>query len=560
VELDDVGHTEQGSPVLVDFAGLDPRRPWSFVPPGDRVVLGSGESPGLKMLCETQAAALLDAGVTEVEPFSVSSGIPGLGITTELRRWYRTLLAEATSSSASAVELPPNPYVPGEIAAFIDLLASPGASAHSGMGVHVDQVLVRRGDLAAAFPHPRWRDRRAFTGWAWSHGLAEGETSLLTLPGPPAPTSLTGDVDTRRPFGVNLVGYLGAELGLGVAARRMRSALNASGVPTAEVNYDRTSSRQRPGSQGVVTTPYEFNLLLITPDQLPLFVADVGAEFLAGHHNIGLWYWESDVTAPSQAAAFDLVDEIWVATTYLTRAFGGHGTPVRVVPSPLVFDAPPPQLCSREHHGLDDSFTFLFSFDFLSVSERKNPLGLIEAYTQAFPVADGGTRLLLKSINGPLFPDELAHLRWVAASRPDITVRDEMLDAPDRLGLVAAVDCYISLHRSEGLGLTMAEAMSLGTPVIATGYSGNMDFMPDGSVLVVPAREETVGPGHYYPAHGHWASPDLDAAAAHMRRVVDDEDLRHRLAVAGRSALEKFSYEAVGEIAASALLQAWKQR
>ena len=346
-------------------------------------------------------------------------------------------------------------------------------------------------------------------------------------------------LDVRRPFGVNLVGYLGAELGLGVAARRMRSALKAAGVPTAEVSYDRTSSRQRAESPGTLATPYEFNLLLITPDQLPLFVRDVGAEFLAGHHNIGLWYWETDVVAPSQAEAFELVDEIWVATEYLTRAFEGHGKPVNVVPSPLVFDAPPPQACSREYHGLDDRFTFLFSFDFLSVSVRKNPLGLIEAYTRAFPDPDGGTRLLLKSINGQLFPEELAHLGWVAASRPDITVRDEMLDPADRLGLVAAADCYISLHRSEGLGLTMAEAMSLGTPVIATGYSGNMDFMPEGSVMFVPAREVTVGPGRYYPSHGHWASPDLDAAAAHMRRVRGDEELRHRLAEAGRSALER---------------------
>lgn len=560
VELDDVGRTDSGPLVLVDFAGFGPHETWQFDQSGDPTAHDPGESPGLKALCDAHAARLKNAGVTQSGPSSASSGIPGIEITAELRRWYRSRLAQARPSSSSALELPPNPYVAGEFGAFIDQLASPGAPGRSAMGAHVDQVLARRSDLAVAFPQPRWKDRRAFAGWTWSHGLTEGETSLLTLPDPPAPESRRVVVDARRPFGVNLVGYLGAELGLGVAARRIRSALKAAGVPTAEVSYDRTSSRQREQSQGTVATPYEFNLLLITPDQLPLFVRDVGAEFLVGHHNIGLWYWETDVVAPSQAEAFDLVDEIWVATEYLTRAFEGHGKPVTVVPSPLVFDAPPAQTCRREHHGLDDRFTFLFSFDFLSVSERKNPLGLIEAYTRAFPDRDGGTRLLLKSINGQLFPEELAHLRWVAASRPDITVRDAMLDPTDRLGLVAAADCYISLHRSEGLGLTMAEAMSLGTPVIATGYSGNMDFMPEGSVLLVPAREVTVGPGRYYPPHGHWASPDLDVAAAHMRRVRGDEELRHRLARAGRCALEKFSYEAVGEIAGAALLRAWNQR
>ena len=104
-----------------------------------------------------------------------------------------------------------------------------------------------------------------------------------------------------------------------------------------------------------------------------------------------------------------------------------------------------------------------------------------------------------------------------AADRPDIDVWDRYLSSRDRLALVQLVDCYASLHRSEGLGLTMAEAMALGTPVVATAYSGNLDFMDERSALLVPATEVLIGPGQLYPAEGHWADPDLDVAAAYLR-------------------------------------------
>ena len=153
----------------------------------------------------------------------------------------------------------------------------------------------------------------------------------------------------------------------------------------------------------------------------------------------------------------------------------------------------------------------------------------------------------------------MAGLVHGVSDRPDIIVRNELLPAGDRLALVAAADCYVSLHRSEGLGLTMAEAMAVGTPVIATAYSGNLDFMPEGSALLVPAAEVEVGPGHYYPAKGHWADPDIDAAAGMMRRVEADPALRRDLAAGGRRALQPFGYEQVGEIARDSLLEAWNR-
>ncbi|MFN7147865.1 MAG: glycosyltransferase family 4 protein, partial [Microthrixaceae bacterium] len=440
-----------------------------------------------------------------------------------------------------------------QVGAYLDLLSAPAADGATAISVHADLLLEARPDLRAAFPAARWSDRDHLARWMWRHGLGEGETAVALLPDLPRPRPRGVVVDERRPFGVNLVGYLTGELGLGVAARRMRIALEAAGVPVASVSYDRTSSRMSSDASRSTDAPYWFNLIVITPDQLPYFVEDVGAEFLAGHHNIGLWYWETDVLTPRQLSSFAWVDEVWGATTYLCDVFAGaERVPVTHVPVPLVFDDPHATAEDRTRLGLDDRFTVLFSFDFLSVVERKNPLGLVEAYRRAFG-PDDGARLILKGINGDVFPDKREELFDAAADRPDIEVWDRYLSSRDRLALVQSVDCYASLHRSEGLGLTMAEAMALGTPVVATAYSGNLDFMDEDSALLVPAREVLIGPGHLYPADGHWAEPDLDVAAAHLRALKDDPELARRLVTAGREALGRYDVDRVGDVAARRL-------
>jgi glycosyltransferase involved in cell wall biosynthesis len=295
----------------------------------------------------------------------------------------------------------------------------------------------------------------------------------------------------------------------------------------------------------VIDAPYRYNLLLITPDQLPFFVEDVGPEFFADHYNIGLWYWETDVLTPRQISSFAWVDEVWGATKYLCDVFDAYGrVPVRYIPVPLVFEDPEIVDGDRERLGLDDRFTVLFSFDFLSVVERKNPMGLIEAFCKAFEPTDGA-RLILKGINAEMFPDKLEQLLDVIADRPDIDLWDTYLSARDRLALVKMADCYASLHRSEGLGLTMAEAMALGTPVVATAYSGNLDFMDDNTALLVPGTEVLIGEGHLYPAEGHWMDPDLDVAATHLRRLFEDAELREQIGRDSSEPLRRFSVQRV---------------
>jgi SAM-dependent methyltransferase len=218
------------------------------------------------------------------------------------------------------------------------------------------------------------------------------------------------------------------------------------------------------------------------------------------------------------------VDEVWAISEFSRRAIAA-ATKKPVFAFPLPVAAPRPRRgFDRSGLGLPDGFLFLFCFDFLSVSQRKNPRGLIEAFSTAFAPGEGPT-LVLKAINGEFQLAELEAMKLLAAARPDIIVIDRYLDDDENAALMDACDCYVSLHRSEGFGLTMAEAMALGKPVIATAYSGNLDFMDDDTAYLVPWTEGWVPEGcPPYRGGARWAEPDIAVAAQLMRSVVQNPE------------------------------------
>jgi glycosyltransferase involved in cell wall biosynthesis len=536
--------------VLAWFPDFDPERPYWYVEPGsEQPRVSVGRSTGLRQLTHARAAELRRHGWQgapsrdPVIPRSIAGPISDL---------FRADLAAVADGAAP----PPNPYVSGEVARFMDWMSQPGDDSATGLSRAADATWVTRPDLAAVFQNVRWSGRNSYSRWLWTSGLDEGDTALAVLPEPPRPARRIAAATERR-FGVNLVGYHQSDAGLGVAVRRMARALDEAEIPWVPIAYDRTSSRQRASVRRDLDAPYHFNLVLVTAEQLPYLVGDMGSDLLHGRYTIGLWYWETDVMRQHQRSSFNLVDEVWGATTYLKDVFAKHtDKPVELVNLPLEFDPPTDRPEARRVAGLDDRFTFLFTFDFLSVVNRKNPLGLVEAYRRAFPTV-GTTRLVLKSINGSVFPREREQLLDAIADRSDIELWDRYLGADERLALVAGADCFASLHRSEGLGLTMAEAMAAGTPVIASAYSGSLDFMDERSALLVGGREIEIGPGQYYPANGHWFDPDLDQAAGLMRLVHDDADLREQLSSAGRRAIARFSAGRTGERIRQRLQEVW---
>jgi hypothetical protein len=186
-----------------------------------------------------------------------------------------------------------------------------------------------------------------------------------------------------------------------------------------------------------------FNLVCVNAPELPGFAAEVGPDFFADKYTIGVWAWETDVVPASWDRAFGLVDEIWVYSSYIVELLS-HAAPVPVVRMPLPI-VPPDAAGAELSIDVPDAFTFLFIFDFFSTLQRKNPLGLVEAFKRAFAPGEG-PHLLLKSFNGDYKPDRLLQLRASTDNRPDIHIVDKFLPERERAALMARCDAYVSLH------------------------------------------------------------------------------------------------------------------
>jgi glycosyltransferase involved in cell wall biosynthesis len=418
--------------------------------------------------------------------------------------------------------VPEEPDDPAVAEVFVGWVreVAPGTGARR-TNRYLHAAYLTRPDLQARFGDLGGTGDTGLVRWAWERGRRELIGELL----PPHPEPGSG---FRARLGVEMIGFLGEALGLGEAARLYVEGLRAAGiaVSTRGVRPDATgSSVVRAGSQRYRDAPAPvepgFNIVCINPDSLAAQVHAEGAGFLAGRPTIGQWAWETDVLPPSWAGAFGLVDEVWVNSTFVAENLGRLlPVPVVVLPQPIIV----PERAGTTPAAGDGRFTFLFMLDLLSSVRRKNPLGVVDAFTRAF-APNEGPRLLIKTMNADLRPEAAGQLRVAAGDRQDVEFFDGYLDPAAKAGLIADADCYVSLHRSEGFGLTLAEAMALGTPVIVTGYSGNMDFTTPGNSYLVDWRPIEVGPDcEVYPAHGHWAEPDLEHAARQLRRVWQRPD------------------------------------
>jgi glycosyltransferase involved in cell wall biosynthesis len=535
------------------FSGFDPEKPWWLSrhhPVAPRSLVS--DSPALTRLCEDYAERVIAAraDLPIDQPYRWNEPIPGLVLTREMRRLFRS---ELMASDKGECPAPPDPYTDGS-AAFLKWLSSPD---ETGLPRYAKVIRQSRGDLRAVFgPDLSRGDHRGILGWIDAHGVGDFPW-LALLDRSERLSAESGDPSTRSShselhvsgLGVDVVGYLRSEHGVGEAGRLATAALTAAGVPVSMIASSRTPARQEAAIDLVGGDTHDVKLLAVNADATPLIAADLGPEFFDNSYVIGQWFWELEEFPDDFAEAFNLVDEIWVATTFVAEAVRRRApgsVKVEVMPLPLV---PPPvdPSVTRSRLNLDDRFMFLFSFDFLSVASRKNPRGLLEAYMTAFGPGDGA-QLVLKCTNGERDLKALEELRWLARSRNDIAIIDSYLSRAELGALTASADCYVSLHRSEGLGLTMSEAMALGVPVIATGYSGNLDFMSDDVAVLVPWEYCEVGRGAGpYPPGARWAEPDLIVASESMRRLFSDPKERERLSEAGRRHIAaNFSPEVCG--------------
>lgn len=347
-------------------------------------------------------------------------------------------------------------------------------------------------------------------------------------------------------FGINVVGYVRGEFGLGESARAQIRSIKAADIPHTIRNIDSSSHGNGDNTFAENFTeenPYAINLLNFNAEAMPEFLDNVGADYLKGKYNIGYWAWELPTFPQEWEWLFQYYDEIWVPSGYCAEALSVV-SPVPIVKIMHSINLPEPHLTrketiipdslGRETHFPKDKFIFLFMFDFHSTLARKNPLGVIEAFKRAFRNTNQDVTLMIKFSNSKHYPEELELVKNAAKGYPSIQFIDARLPKEVVNALFYNCDCYISLHRAEGFGLTMAEAMYYDKPVIATGYSSNIEFMNTGnSFLVSYDLVKVTQDSGSYKKGNIWANPNVEHAAALMHYVFHNYDSAKHIGLRG---------------------------
>lgn len=362
--------------------------------------------------------------------------------------------------------------------------------------------------------------------------LLHGATALAPKPGPP-PSSSTG---------VAVVGEFSRASGLGESARWTLRGLQGLGVKCTAMDVGPLLPGHRADlpSPGCDVPPPGYALALhVNPPSLPLALLRLPRGLLRGRHVIGFWSWELPTASPAWRVGPGFVREVWAPSAFTADAVAPLvPRPVRVVPYALALEPErvPPQ---RARFGIAEGVVaVLVSANLASSFARKNPLAAVEAFRSAF--GERADRLLiLKTGNPDHFPAESAPLMEAVRSAGNIRLMTETLPEADSRALTASADIVLSLHRSEGFGLVVAEAMMQARAVIATGWSANMEFMDADCAVPVPYRLVPVSdPRGVYDAPGaQWAEPDVGAAAAALRQLADDADARAALGARARAAV-----------------------
>lgn len=436
------------------------------------------------------------------------------------------------------------------------LQASADTSLYSGLARFAYKTLLK----VVPFGRPLYR--RVPAEWRQNllHGLRAAAWSSGTALPPPAQEQLRA--------GVAIIGYPFAETGVGEALRSLARTSAEAQLPMDVLNFDmHVSSRQNDRTiEPWVTNQLQqrTNVFCVNADMLSETLQSLGETATGNRYNIVRPFWELPVIHPSWIAALNRVDEVWAPTKFVRDAFAS-AVDRPVVHMPLAVDLPRDIVPRRSQFALgEDRLLFLFAFDMASYSTRKNPMAVIRAFEEAFGAdLDQPVGLIVKTMgNGQAREENVSMLKEAMHRDPRISLIDATLERGDALNLIASCDVFVSLHRSEGYGLGIAEAMALGKAAIATDYSGSTDFLNGDVGYPVPYRLIDVKEGEYpYFVKGQqWADPDIGVAAAIMRSMAANPDeMRRKSALAAEHMQRSHSSAAIAPIMLKRLNEIWSR-
>lgn len=355
-------------------------------------------------------------------------------------------------------------------------------------------------------------------------------------------------------LGLNVVGFITADLGIGESARCMIRAADAAHIPAAAVPL-KLHCKARLGDQSFAafvqdTNPHVVNVFHLDPPASRDIDTHHGPDFRAQKYNVGYWAWELPEFPDAWLPYFDFFNEIWCPSDFVRNAIADK-SPLAVVTMPhaVEFARPNAPLARlRASFGLpQDKYLFLFVYDLNSYTERKNPGAVIEAFRRS-GLANRGATLVIKVHGVGGNEADLEALRARVADLPGATLITDSFSRARVYELQAACDCFVSLHRSEGFGFAVAECMYLGKPVIATDWSATAEYLNGDNGAPVRAKLVRLEKNHGPYAKGQqWADPDVTHAAEWMQRLFEDRALGERLGAAARATIERqFSLRAIG--------------
>jgi hypothetical protein len=529
-------HVDGGPLRFFHYSGHDAREPLTLSKYAPRTRIDVGSSPTLQRILRERARRI---GAVEVETPAYRFSTMGDGrlVPKELRRGYWHAVEDAARAGAPP---PPAPSWTSAAPAFDDWLDSRGPGGLPRLAL---LLWLGSAEGHSLFPDPERSRTEAFARWLLKEPCFD---ALADDSARRALAALRDRVPVVRPLGVNLMGYLAGEFGMGEYGRNVAASIRAAGLPVASIElHAEGHSHREQVPAGRTDARYALNVVVVNADMLGTsLVFSESWSSIQPRPTVGVWAWELPRMPTAMAEASILLDELWCGSGFIADALLGSGVDCPVHVHPWLVEAPAKTHLTRADLGLPgESFLFGFSFDFRSVVKRKNPQGLIEAYRKAFDPSDGAT-LVIKTLNGAGRP-ELEALRSLAADRPDVVIVDDVWTSVEMRAFYQLLDAYVSLHRSEGIGLGMLHAMAAGTPVVATGFSGNVDFMTSEVARLLPFEMVQVGDdAGPYPPEQWWAEPSCAAAAGALRSLAADPAAAEALGERGSAhVLSLFSRE-----------------